>query len=91
MRFGKKTAVVAAAFAGLMLSSTAYAADANIGDCARMSKQVATAIDAAQPGKTTDDARVEQRTGNDFCTYSMYEKGVAHYTKALQLLGQSKS
>ena len=91
MLFGKKAAIVAAAFAGLMFSSAAYAADANFGDCIHMSKQVATAIDAAQPGKATDDARVQQRAGREFCAASMYEKGVAHYTKALPLLGQSKS
>ena len=54
-----------------------------------MSKQVASAIDAAQPGQAKDDARVLQRAGRDYCAVSMYEKGVARYSKALTLL-QSK-
>jgi hypothetical protein len=57
-----------------------------------MAKQVATAVDTAQPGQAKDDARAQQQFGRDFCAYSMYEKGVAHYAKALELLGQqSKS
>ncbi|MGA7675980.1 MAG: hypothetical protein WCA78_13160 [Rhizomicrobium sp.] len=90
MFFGKTAVFAAAAFTSLMFASAAYAADANIGDCVHMSKQVATAIDTAQPGKATDDARTQQRFGRDFCAVSMYDKGVAHYAKALQLLGQSK-
>jgi hypothetical protein len=90
MYFGKKAAIAAAALTGLMFASAAYAADAKAGDCIHMSKQVATAIDAAQPGKVADDARAQQRFGRDFCAVSMYNKGVAHYTKALELLGQGK-
>ncbi len=91
MHFSKKTAFIAAAFAGLMFSPVAYAADANVSDCVHMSKQVATAIDTAQPGRVTDDARTQQHFGRDYCAVSMYAKGVEHYSKALQLLGQSKS
>ena len=89
MSFGRKSAFAAAAFAGLMVASAAYAADASLGDCVHMSKQVASAIDAAQPGKAKDDALILQRAGRDYCAVSMYEKGVAHYTKALELLGKS--
>jgi hypothetical protein len=91
MHFGKKATLVAAAFAGLMFSSATYAADANVSDCVHMSRQVATAIDTAQPGKATDDARTQQRFGRDYCAVSMYAKGVEHYSRALQMLGQSKS
>jgi hypothetical protein len=57
-----------------------------------MSRQVATAIDAAQPGQAKDDALAQQRFGRNFCAVSMYKNGVAHYAKALELLGQpSKS
>ena len=88
MHFGKKAAL-AAAFTGLMFASAAYAGDARLSDCVHMSKQVATAVDAAQPGKAKDDARLLQRAGREFCAVSMYEKGVAHYAKALELLGKS--
>ena len=92
MHFGKKAAIAAAALTGLMFASAAYAADANVGDCVHLSKQVATAIEAAQPGQIKDNALAQQRFGRDFCAVSMYKKGVAHYAKALELLGQpSKS
>ena len=92
MLFGKKAAIAAAAFTGLMFASAAYAADANLGDCIHMSKQVASAVEAAQPGQAKDDARAQERFGHQYCAVSLYEKGVAHYTKALELLGQpSKS
>jgi len=75
-----------------MVASAANAADANIGACVHMSKQVASAVEAAQPGQAKDDARAQERFGREFCAVSMYKKGVAHYTKALELLGQpSKS
>ena len=91
MLFGKKAVFAAAAFTGLMFVSAAYAADASVGDCVHMSKQVASALDAAQPGQAKDDARALQSAGRNFCAFSMYEKGVAQYTKALTLLGrQSK-
>lgn len=92
MFFGKKAVFAAAAFTGLMFTSAAYAADAKLGDCVHMSKQVASAIDAAQPGQTKDNALALQSAGRGFCAVSMYEKGVARYAKALTLLGQqSKS
>ena len=87
MFFGKKAAFVAAAFTGLMFASAAYAADANLGDCVRMSKQVASAVDAAQAGKARDDAVVLQHAGRDYCAVTMYAQGVARYAKALTLLG----
>ena len=88
MLFGKKAVFVTAAFTGLMVACAAYAADANLSGCIQMSKQVASAIDAAQPGKAKDDAVARQSAGRGFCAVSMYEKGVARYTKALSLLGQ---
>lgn len=90
MLFAKKTALasVAAVFAGLMFVSAAGAADtdASLSDCVHMAKQVATAINTAQPGKSTTDARAEQRYGRDYCASSMYNRGIEHYAKALQLL-----
>ena len=92
MLFGKKAVFAAAAFTGLMFIPAAYAADANVSACVHMAKQVATAVDAAQPGKAKDDARAQEHFGRDFSAVSMYDKGVAHYAKALELLGQqSKS
>ena len=88
----KKTALVsvAAACAGLLFASTANAA--GISNCVHLSKQVAAAIDSAQAGKAKDDAAAQQLIGRQYCAISMYDRGVAHYSKALELLGQpSKS
>ena len=88
MFFTKKVALasVAAVCATLVFAPIANAADARVGDCIHMAKQVREALDAAQPGAKTDTARMEQQAGASFCSYSLYEKGVAHYAKALELL-----
>jgi hypothetical protein len=91
MLFGKQAAIATAAITGLIFASAAYAGDARISDCVHMAKQVATAVDAAQPGKAKDDAVVQQRAGQTYCGFSMYAQGVAHYSKALELLGLQQS
>jgi len=91
MFFGKQAVIIAAAISGFMFASAANAADAKLSNCTQMAKLVATAIDAAQPGKARDDAVVQQRAGQAYCGFSMYAQGVAHYEKALQLLGQPQS
>jgi len=91
MLLGRKVAFAAAAMTGLMFGSAASAADANLSDCVHMAKQVSAAIGTAQPGKAKDDAVVEQHAGQSYCGFSMYAQGVAHYAKALQLLGQQQS
>jgi hypothetical protein len=91
MFFGKKVVIAAAVISGFTFASAANAADARLSDCVHMAKQVATAVDVAQPGKAKDDAAAEQRTGQSYCGFSMYAQGVAHYEKALQLLGEQQS
>jgi hypothetical protein len=92
MLFGKKAALAAAAFTGLMFASAANAADARLSDCTHMAKQVAEAINTAQPGQATEEALQQAKAGRGYCALSMYTQGVAYYSKALQLLGQpSKS
>jgi len=88
MFFTKKTALVSAAAvcAALISAPIANAADANVSDCLHMAKQVKTALETAQPGTKTDDARNELRFGRDFCANTMYAQGVAHYSKALEIL-----
>jgi len=86
MRFGNKAVFAAVALTGLMFVSAAYAADANLGDCVHMSKQVASAIDAAQPGKAKDDAASLLRAGRSYCAVSMYKAGVESYSRALTVL-----
>ena len=73
----------------LAIAPAANAADARLSDCISMAKQVAAALDSAQPGDTASKARTQEITGRSFCSNSMYSQGVAHYTKALQILGKA--
>ena len=82
-----KYGVIAAAV--LAFSPAANAADAKLRDCIQMAKQVSQALETAQPGQTTDAARANASAGRSYCNSSMYAQGVAHYAKALQLLGKS--
>ena len=81
-------------FALVALSTLAFvpaanAADARLIDCLQLSKQVSAALEAAQPGNSTDAARQQASAGRSFCGSQMYAQGVARYSKALQLLGKS--
>ena len=89
MKFAKRTAFasIAAVCATLAFAPTASAA--GISDCVHMAKQVSSALDAAQPGQATDDARTQANAGRSYCASSMFAQGVARYSKALQLLGKS--
>ncbi len=84
-----KFAFALVAVSVLALAPAANAADARLKDCVQLSKQVTAALETAQPGSTTDTARQEANTGHNYCGIQMYAYGVAHYTKALQLLGKS--
>lgn len=75
--------------AGLGFAASASAGDARMSDCVHMAKQASTAIDAAQPGDTTDQAKDLVRNARSFCATSQYDRGVALYSKALSLLGKN--
>ncbi len=77
----------AVAFAALA-ATAANAADARLTDCINLGKQATTALAAAQPGSNTDAAKAEVQAGRSYCASQMYARGVARYTKALQLLGK---
>ncbi len=78
----------AVAFAALA-ATAANAADARLADCINLGKQATTALEAAQPGSNTDAAKAEVQAGRSYCASQMFAKGVAHYSKALQLLGKA--
>jgi hypothetical protein len=80
---------LAALCAGLAFAPAATAGDANLGSCIHMAKQVSQAIASAQPSTTTDKAKDEASAAQSYCAATMYAMGVAHYQKALQLLGKS--
>ena len=71
------------------LAITPAANAASLSECISMGKRVAAALESAQPGDTTDQARNQQVAGRSYCLSARYAEGVAHYTKALQLLGKS--
>ena len=73
----------------VVLAAGPAANAANLTDCLKMAKEVAAALQSAQPGDTTDKARTEQNAGRMYCSSSMYDQGVAAYSKALQLLGKA--
>jgi hypothetical protein len=86
MFFTKKVALVSVAAICATLTFAPIANAAGLSDCLHMAKQAQSALESAQPGTKTEDARNEVRFGRDYCANSMYERGVAHYAKALELL-----
>ena len=84
-----KFAFALVALSTLALAPAANAADARLTDCVHMAKQVSAALEAAQPGSSTDAARQQASAGRSYCGSQMYAMGVAHYSKALQLLGKN--
>ena len=80
-------AAIAAVCAAFVLAPAANASGLN--DCIQLSKQVAQALDAAQPGQPADAAKAQANAARSFCASGMYAQGIARYTKALQLLGKA--
>ena len=79
-----------AVFALAVMASTSVAyADATLSDCLAMQKQVGVALQSAQPSDDVSKARNEINTARRLCTAQLYTQGVAHYSKALGLLGKS--
>lgn len=85
MRMGILATTVLAVCA---LSSSAFA-EAESSDCSRLSRQVAAALDANSDSPNIRAAQIEAGNGRTLCSANEYDKGVAHYQKALDLLGQA--
>jgi hypothetical protein len=83
-----KFAFALVALTTLAFAPAANAADARLTDCVHLAKQVSAALEAAQPGTSTDQAREQASAGRTYCGSQMYKQGVARYAKALQLLGK---
>jgi hypothetical protein len=77
-------AVAAVAFG----ATAANAQGPNTGTCIKMQKQVSAALDANQSSANLKAAKDEQSAGAYYCGSRLYDKGVAHYQAALDLLGQ---
>jgi len=89
MTFVKSAASALALCAALGFATAANAADARASDCIHMAKQVSAALNTAPQGKAVEDARDQAQTARQYCASTMYAQGVAHYSKALELLGKS--
>jgi hypothetical protein len=83
-----KLSLAALSLAMLALTPVAHAADARLSDCIAMQKQVAAALDSAQAGDNTEQARTQANAARALCGSQQYAKGVARYTQALHLLGR---
>jgi hypothetical protein len=84
----KNFAIASALIVGLGLAVGANAGEAKMSDCIQLGKQFTTAIETAQPGETTDQARKLGAAARSYCSVDSYNRGVSLYQKALALLGK---
>lgn len=88
MKFVKRIAPIAAVCAAAFAFAPAANA-AGLSDCLHMAKEVSQALNKAEPGHTKDAAQAQANAGRSYCMSSMYDRGVARYAQALQLLSKS--
>ncbi len=82
-----KLSLAALSLATLALMPVAHAAEARLTDCIAMQKQVAAALDTAQPSDTTEQARALANGARTLCASQRYAQGVGQYSRVLHLLG----
>jgi len=85
MKFAKP--VFAAAALALVFGATAASATPSTSDCVKMAGQVSQAIDANGTSANLKAAKAERNAGRYYCLSGVFDKGVAHYQAALDLLG----
>ncbi|HEY1632551.1 MAG TPA: hypothetical protein VGF56_14645 [Rhizomicrobium sp.] len=79
---------VAVLSSGLMAGAAhAETFAANMGGCNHAASAVRDAVTANAQSANLADAQKEQGLGREFCNNQLYDRGVAHYQKALELLG----
>ena len=66
------------------VSTAALAQDDSAATCSATGKQVTAAL----ASNDNDAARQEKKMGLEFCNAGYYRQGLAHYAKAMELLGQ---
>jgi hypothetical protein len=86
MRFAMFAAAAAVGL-GLGMSAASAQEVASVSTCLSMADQVKTAFSDNSGSANFDAARKERQFGQEFCTNGYYARGVAHYARALQLLG----
>lgn len=93
MKSAYKTALVLLVGASVTVASSAAFADEpyNTIGCLHMSQKVADALASNSSSPNFKAATDESKAGRSFCQSGVYNIGIAHYSKALDLLGVSKS
>ena len=89
MKIATWTTYAALAAAVFAFVPAANADDATLSDCTHVARQVSQALDKAQSTDKRTAARNEQKAGHYYCMQAKYDKGVAHYNRALQLLSET--
>jgi hypothetical protein len=80
-----KWAAIAVLSSGIVFAGSASAAD--MGACAHMATVVKSAIESNATSANLADAQKEQDFGRDWCSNGLYDRGISHYQRALDLLG----
>ena len=93
MKSAKRTTLALLVGAGVTVASFAAFADLpyNTIGCLHMSQKVADALAANASSPNFKEASDENKAGHSFCQSGVYNIGIAHYSKALDLLGVGKS
>ena len=82
MRFIKSSALALALCSVAAASASASEKDSQA-SCIAAGAQVKAALDSAQNA----DAAREKRMGLEFCNAGLYSKGIAHYARAMEIVG----
>jgi hypothetical protein len=82
-----RTFATTIALAGLVMSPAAAVAQAGSSDCTHLARLVNEALKANSDSPKYRAAQVEAGNGRTLCGANEYDMGVAHYQKALDLLG----
>jgi hypothetical protein len=85
----KNVTIASMLVASLGFASVALAANSGPAGCIQKQKEFAVAVESAQPGAATDQAREVARSARSFCSSAYYDRGVSLYNKALALLGKN--
>ncbi len=93
MKFAYRALLAALVGAGVTIASASAFADEpyNTVGCLRMSQKVADALAANASSPNFKEATDESKAGRSYCQSGVYNIGIAHYSKALDLLGVGKS
>jgi hypothetical protein len=79
-------ALLAATIVTGAAAASANDVPANTTGCLTMSKEVSDALQANSQSKNIDSAVEENKAGHEYCNSGMFETGLKHFARALELL-----